>query len=101
MRLGDPQLKNIREVFVIKQIKVFDLDVEQGVSININGKIVKPKLAITPPWPKYNPDPRSCSGFGHAICMEEGRHSWFNHSMDYYHENGTANNVPPGFRGDL
>src|SRR3990167_2491168 len=51
----------------------------------------------TKDWPRHDPDPRNCSGHGQRKCLEEGRHSWFNHSMDSYYANPHLSNLPPGF----
>lgn len=53
--------------------------------------------AISSKWPKYDPDPNNCGGHGQKKCLEEGRHSSFNHSMDGYYNNPGASNLPPGF----
>lgn len=39
----------------------------------------------TKDWPKHDPDPNHCTGHGHAECMRQGEHSWFNHSQDSYY----------------
>lgn len=51
----------------------------------------------TKDWPKHDPDPRNCTGHGHAECMRQGTHSWFNHSQDSYHANPGLSNLPAGF----
>lgn len=51
----------------------------------------------TKDWPKHDPDPRNCTGHGHAECMRQGEHSWFNHSMDSHYANPGLSNLPPGY----
>lgn len=36
----------------------------------------------TEDWPEHDPNPVNCKGKGHAICMQQGEHSWFNHAQD-------------------
>lgn len=53
----------------------------------------------TKDWPKYDPDPNHCTGHGQTACLREGRHSWFNHSMDSYYTSNESN-LPLGFKED-
>lgn len=48
-------------------------------------------------WPKHDPNPANCTGHGHAECVRQGEHSWFNHSMDGYYAHPELSNLPEGF----
>lgn len=84
---------------MIKTIHILDLDIEIGIPVTVDGQEVPPKdLMPLANWPSYDPDPRSCDGHGHATCLKDGRHSWFNHTMDSHYANPNLNNLPDGYK---
>jgi hypothetical protein len=44
--------------------------------------------------------PAECTGQGMHRCIEQGAHSWFNHSMDTFHANPHLSNIPAGYNAD-
>lgn len=83
----------------VTPIRVFHRSTGYYLKIRVNGKEVQTVNPITKNWPKFDPDPRNCTGHGHTRCMAEGEHSFFNHSMDSYYDprNVHLSNLPPGY----
>lgn len=43
----------------------------------------------------------TCTGQGHAKCVKDGEHSWFNHSMDSYFNAPYRDNYPQNYREEF
>lgn len=64
------------------QVKVYQKSTGHYLPVRVNGQKKQTVNPATKDWPKHDPNPANCSGKGHARCVEQGEHSWFNHSQD-------------------
>lgn len=67
------------------------------LAVHVNGKTVQTVNPRTKDWPQHDADPVHCNGYGHATCMRQGKHSWFNHSMDSFYAHPEFSNLPEGY----
>lgn len=110
--MNQPQVKSnatkILEEALTQHVKMQNLIIKMETdSASIASEAEQPKSEFatimgiednerTKDWPKHDPDPAHCSGHGHAQCVRDGQHSWFNHSQDSFHSSN-ASNLPEGF----
>ena len=78
-------------------IAVRQFSIGHYLKVKVNGLSVQTVNPRTKDWPKYDPDPKNCTGFGQKYCLEQGEHSFFNHSMDSYYKHPELSNLPEGF----